>query len=487
MHIIDSDVYDRRPSLVIGTVDKFAMMPWKREVGSLLGRSPRSADASEDLPPDLIVQDELHLISGPLGTIVGLYETAVDAITDGEAPPKVVASTATIRRAPDQVRAVFGREARQFPPPGVTYRDSFFASEASREEKGSRGYLGVMASGASTTTLMVRVYASLLQSAGAVSAEDPLADLYWTLLGYFNSLRVLGGAYIQVLDDVPDQIRVIATRRGESPRDVSNVREMTSRKQSSEIPRELKILECRRGAPEAADVVLSTNMISVGVDIDRLGLMVVTGQPQTTAEYIQATSRVGRRAPGLVVTIHNAARSRDLSHYENFSSYHRALYRHVEATGATPFAPRARDRALHAVLVSLVRHRVPEAAPSKAAGSAQNWEDEIFRQADVVLARVRAIRQGSGIVPEDEAEDVIRDELHALIDAWTAARVTHYEGWFNRSAGALLADASRSIGNDAPSRFPPDDPPWPTLTSMRDVDAESTVFLTRRKGKRREP
>lgn len=198
VHIIDSDVYANRPSLVIGTVDKFAMMPWKREVGALLGAGGAVSDPDRDfLPPDLIVQDELHLISGPLGTMVGLYETAVDGIAGRSAPAKVVASTATIRRASDQVRAVFARTARQFPPPGLTHRHSFFAVEAPRTEKASREYVGAMAPGASQTTLMVRVYASLLQSASVVPETDDSADLYWTLLGYFNSLRILGGAYIR--------------------------------------------------------------------------------------------------------------------------------------------------------------------------------------------------------------------------------------------------------------------------------------------------
>lgn len=485
VHILDEDVYGHRPSLVIGTVDKFAMMPWKEEVGSLLG-VPRAGDRSVDVPPDLIVQDELHLISGPLGTMVGLYETAVDAITGRQAAPKLVASTATIRRASDQVRAVFGREARQFPPPGASYRDSYFAKEAARDVKATRMYSGVMAAGASTTTLMVRVYASLLQSAGSIPDSDSDADLYWSLLGYFNSLRVLGGAFIQVLDDVPDQIKVIATRRGEEPRGVREVREMTSRKRSSEIPLELELLERCRGDHGAADVVLATNMISVGVDVDRLGLMVVTGQPQTTAEYIQATSRVGRRAPGLVVTIHNAARSRDLSHYENFSAYHRSLYRHVEATGATPFAPRARDRALHAVLVALARHRIPEAGPSSAAGAAPSWEEALRDQARVIIERAQSSRSCSGPVPDDESDEAIERELAALIDEWLSSRPNRYEGWFGKDDGALLAEASRAArGADAPSQFPPKAPPWPTLTSMRDVDAESQVYRIRRKRDRR--
>ena len=388
------------------------------------------------------------------------------------------------RRASDQVRAVFARQTRQFPPPGLTLKDSYFALEAPRETKASREYVGAMAPGASHTTLLVRAYASLLQSAFAVDPSDPSADLYWTLLGYFNSLRVLGGAYIQVLDDVPDQMKVIAGRRNEPLRDPVGIREMTSRKRSSEIPQELQILERRRGQTDAADVVLATNMISVGVDVDRLGLMVVMGQPQTGSEYIQATSRVGRRMPGLVITLYNSRRSRDLSHYENFSAYHRGLYRHVEATGATPFAPRARDRALHAVLVSLARHRIAAAGPSGAAGDAASWQDELEVIVDVVLARAQATRAPHEECPDDESDERIRKELETLIDNWTdpQARLTHYEGWFGRHRGALLVDASRAIGKEqAPLRLPPEQPPWPTLTSMRDVDAESSVYLIHRR------
>lgn len=485
VHIIDEDVYRARPSLLIATVDKFAMLPWKRESGRLLGTGIPTASPDDDivdLPPDIIVQDELHLISGPLGTIVGLYETAVDAICGRDHRPKIVASTATIRRATDQVRAVFARRTRQFPPPGLDPTDSFFAVEASRDVKATREYVGLMAPGASHATLMVRVYASLMQSASTVPEDDEAADLYWTLLGYFNSLRVLGGAYIQVLDDVPDQVKVVARRRGEEPRIGRNVREMTSRLKSTEIPVELKILERHRGRPDAADVVLATNMISVGVDVDRLGLMVVMGQPQTSSEYIQATSRVGRRRPGLVVTLYNAARSRDLSHYENFTGYHRALYRHVEATGATPFAPRARDRGLHAVLVAMARHTIAGAAADRSAGDAADWEDELRRCRDLIVRRAREIgAEDDG--PEDEAPERIAEQLDGLLDRWLDGCPSHYEGWFSRHRGALLRDTSRvrSSRDDDEVGFPPDTPPWPTLTSMREVDAESTVYLVRRR------
>lgn len=480
VHIVDEDVYRELPSLIISTVDKFAMLPWKRDVGRLLGVH---TDDPHTIGPDLVVQDELHLISGPMGTMVGLYETAIDAVCAREAPPKIVASTATIRMAHDQVRAVFARDARQFPPPALSQRDSWFAVEAPRSKKASRAYAGVMAPGSSPTTLMVRVYASLLQSAAAIPPDDPTADLYWTLLAYFNSLRVLGGAYIQVIDDVPDQIKVIAERRGEEPRELGEPDEMTSRRKSSEIPEKLRALEQRRGSDRAVDVMLATNMISVGVDVDRLGLMVIMGQPQLGSEYIQATSRVGRQLPGLVVTLYNAGRSRDISHYENFSAYHRMLYRHVEATGATPFAPRARDRALHAVLVSMARHLIEELSPNTAAGGAGNWKDRLDELAAQIVTRAAATRQSGSPVPEDETPDVIAEQLRNLIDEWTLSySVNHYEGWFSKLDGALLDDASRAIGAGADiTQFPPEAPPWPTLTSMRDVDAESTVFVRKAK------
>lgn len=488
VHIIDDDVYANRPSLLIATVDKFAMMPWKAEVGRLFG-----TDGAHPAP-DLIVQDELHLISGPLGTMVGLYEAAVDAACSRPRRPKVVASTATIRRASEQMRAVFAREARQFPPQAAHQRDSYFAVEAGRDEKGTREYTGVMAPGTSHATLLVRVYASLLQAASQVPEDDPGADLYWTLLGYFNSLRVLGGAYIQVIDDVPDQIKVVAARRGEEARELGLPREMTSRKKSTEIPAELKVLARTRGQTDAADVILATNMISVGVDVDRLGLMAVMGQPQTTSEYIQATSRVGRQDPGLVVVLYNANRSRDLSHYEDFTAYHRSLYRHVEATGATPFAPRARDRGLHGVLVAMARLTIPEAAPEPAAGRVEEWMDQLAGAAGRIVDRVDRARMSTSQVehlPDDESADAVREHLDRLIDHWerSARPITHYAGWYDRRRGALLAEPSqvlrRAAEEDETFQFPPAEPPWPTLTSMRDVDAECGLYLIRGRRSRR--
>lgn len=467
VHLIDDDVYTFRPSLVIGTVDKFAMMAWKGETKNLFG-------GTTDSPPDLIVQDELHLISGPLGTMVGLYETAVDAACSRKGSrPKVLASTATIRRADDQVRAVFNRRSAQFPPSGIDADDSFFAVEASPEVKGDRLYVGVMASGVSHTTLMVRVYAALLNAGKNLPADEKVRDAYWTLLGYFNSLRVLGGAFMQVQDDVPDRLKVIANRQGDEARELDDdTLELTSRIDSTQVPDALERLATGIPDPTSPDVVLATNMISVGVDVDRLGLMAVMGQPQATAEYIQATSRVGRRYPGLVVVIYNSARSRDISHYELFRSYHQALYRQVEATGATPFAARARDRGLHGMFVSLVRQLVTGANGEKQAADIAGWGIELEAVVDTILRRAEDVAPGQAAKVEEQLRD--------LISTWTAAAaggtVDHYAGWFANKAKALLQDTS-GVVDDVDFDYPVDDAPWPTMTSLRDVDATSQLYL----------
>ena len=473
VHVVDEDIYRERPALLLGTVDKFAQMAWRSEVRKLFARD------GIGVPPSLIIQDELHLISGPLGSIVGLYETAVDAacgeVGAGGAVsdrPKIVASTATIRRADRQIRAVFDRHAEQFPPPGIDPDHSFFAEPAPRDELGTREYVGVMAPGSSHATLMVRVYAALLQAAHDLPATPEVRDPYWTLLGYFNSLRVLGGAALQVDSDVRDRMKLLASRKKSQVRELRPWEELTSRVPSADIPKRLKGLEKTVNSGAAYDVVLATNMISVGVDIDRLGLMTVMGQPQSSAEYIQATSRVGRRHPGLVVTIFNAARSRDRSHYENFIPYHQALYRAVEATSATPFAARARDRALHGVLVSLARLVVDELADDGAAGKAAAYASRLEDVAGVLAQRAWNVTDGD---EAEETENQLRQLLRVWIDAADRSPELRYNDSSDGYRNSLLVPASDVIAHDA-EVFSHETTPWPTLMSMRDVDAESSLY-----------
>ncbi len=407
--VVDEEIYRRPPSLLIATVDKFAQMPWKGETQMLFGKvteicdrhgflSPEVEDGKSHpargglpsvknrahgflRPPDLIIQDELHLISGPLGSMVGLYESAVDELCSWEVHgkkvrPKVVASTATIRRAPDQVQKLFVRKLEVVPPQGTSIRDSFFAIQRPTSSAfPGRRYLGICAFGRRYPVAMIRSYVAHMAAAQVLYDKyDRLADPWMTLAGYFNSIRELAGTRRLVEDDIRARLRD-ADQRGLAKRMVRALEELTSRKSGTDIPKILerleasfdKALEAQRAAERKEkkqvtsavpyDVVLATNMISVGVDIERLGLMLVAGQPKNTSEYIQATSRVGRSkdGPGLVCTVFNWARPRDLSHYERFEHYHDTFYKHVEALSVTPFSARALDRGLSGVMVGLMR------------------------------------------------------------------------------------------------------------------------------------
>lgn len=463
VHVVDERIYEVRPTLVIATVDKFAQIAWKDEVAALFNRNRGSVTP----PPELIVQDELHLISGPLGSLTGLYETAIDIASD---QPKVIASTATIRKAVEQGRSLFNREVQQFPPAGLDARDSWFAVETPASDKASRRYVGLLAPSLSQATLLVRTYAALLYHAAEIEGDDNTRDAYWTLIGYFNSLRLLAAAELQVLDDVQDRLRLLAEREDKQPRTAERLAELTSRVQSSDVPQRLKDLE--RGLPDenAFDTVLATNMISVGVDVDRLGLMAITGQPQTTAEYIQSSSRVGRRHPGLVTMIFNASRSRDRSHYESFVSYHSALYRQVESTSVTPFSARARDRGLHAVLVGLARLIEPGLRPNGAAGMVRDFEHRLEELMDLIMARVSE-------VAKEELEGT-KEDLYHIVNEWTklaegnpalvyAAKPTFKRSEPRPSDAALLRSYSDEDLDEA----------FATLWSLRDVDVESDFYL----------
>ncbi|MEW1604061.1 helicase-related protein [Streptomyces sp. NPDC093808] len=458
VHLIDEAVYDARPTLVIATVDKFASMPWRPATSALFNRDNPDDDTS---PPELIVQDELHLISGPLGTLTGLYETAVDALADR---PKVIASTATIRRAADQGRHLFARAVRQFPPAGLDSRDSWFAVETPREEKASRRYVGLLAPGTSQSTLLIRTYATLLHRAMHADTDDKVRDAYWSLIGYFNSLRLLSAAELQVHDDVVAYLELLGDREDVAVRSVANYSELTSRVDASEIPTRLKGIEKRLPDEDTVDVLLATNMIAVGVDVDRLGLMAVMGQPQTTAEYIQATSRVGRAHPGLVAVMLNSARARDRSHYENFQHYHSALYREVESTSVTPFSARARERGLHAVIVALARILIPEARPNEGAGRVDSYEHILRgRIRSLLLERVQAV------TPSEVA--AVEQGFDEFVDRWCQEADIHNVLLFEPKPGNRAPSLLKSYDDSE------DRQAWPTLWSLRDVDAESALFM----------
>lgn len=461
--VVDEEIYRRLPSMLIATVDKFAQIPWRGEVGMLFGqvdgrcerhgfRSPEIDDAASHpkagalgpaktvavgplRPPDLIIQDELHLISGPLGSLVGLYETAIDRLCSWEVDgkivrPKVIASTATIRNAPSQVHGLFLRRVNIFPPQGLDIADSFFAVQRSPSiEYPGRLYIGICAPGRRLKAALIRVYVAFLCAAQTLyETYGEQVDPWMTLVGYFNSIRELGGMRRLVDDDVASRTKKMDDR-GLAKRFLTpnrDLEELTSRIRSEDIPMILDRLEAVF-APEKKDekseasktakrplaVLLATNMISVGVDVKRLGLMVVGGQPKSTAEYIQATSRVGRNKPGLVVTVYNWARPRDMSHFERFEHYHATFYKQVEALSVTPFSTGAIRRGLAGLLVGSLRQR--------GTNLNRNIDAARIQKTDPVIDDlIEHIAQRASLVGDAGAGDECRAQLRHKLDLWAA-------------------------------------------------------------------
>jgi hypothetical protein len=438
------------------------------------------------LPPELIIQDELHLITGPLGSLMGLYESAIDFLCSSSTGhrPKVVASTATIRRYQDQIRGLFDREARQFPPPALNAGDSFFAAET-REIPG-RIYVGVCAPGKSMKTAAVRLLASMMHTAERERLVRPadVVDPYWTVVYYFNSLRELGGALRLIDDDIRQRLVYLANAdRIAPPRMPERRPELTSRIPASDVTALLKQMEQTLVSGNAIDVLLCTNMISVGVDIQRFGIMFVTGQPKTSAEYIQATSRVGRQAPGVIFTLYNWSRPRDLSHYERFATYHSMMYRHVEASSMTPYSSRARDKALHAVFIALLRLLAPRMS-SNSGAQFFNRADPLVQQVETYL--LERVRRND----PDEFADT-RDLLRAFIDGWVEQRERHQTDLKYRSPGGVRRNTRSTWLMQSAEDGQGEEFPRGTLNSLRDVEKTSGLyfknfrrFITTRTGSR---
>ncbi|SOC45563.1 helicase-like protein [Rhizobium subbaraonis] len=451
---VDEDVYAARPTLLVGTIDKFAQIVRNSRTAVLFAVGSKAQ-------PQLILQDELHLISGPLGTLAGLYESALDLILSADGTrPKIIGSTATIRRAPEQVRALFDRKTCQFPPPGLSADDSGFT--VVDPSLPGRRYVGITTAGRSAKFTLQAAAASLLQSAFAGLPPEH-QDHYWTLVAYFNSLRELGGALVLMQDDVHDSIRLFADARHEERRTLQFVEELTSRRTQKEITGMLSQLERKAGHPEAVDVLLATNMVSVGVDISRLGLMLVNGQPKTMAEYIQATSRVGRGSvSGLVIPVLNNAKPRDRSHYETFRTWHSTLYREVEATSVTPFASRARDRALHAVLVAIIRHL--------AAGM---LDSPVLNDSALDAAEELILKVGKRAKDVDPLETDVETELRERLNRWRRRAPQVY--WNEYKKDTLLQSAEAAAAKRAAGRVVGQ--AWPTPNSMRGVEPSTNYRL----------
>ncbi len=496
VYIVDDDIYDRAPTLVISTVDKFARIVWEERAGRLFGCN---IDTNK---PKLIIQDELHLISGPLGTLTGLYESAIDRLCQDEKGrrPKIIASTATVKNAACQIAGLYGRKHFQFPPSGLNSTDSFFAVQASKEERPSRFYVGLSEQGGSMADLMIRTYSVLSVADYFLSAhpgyDENVVDQYYTIIGYFNAIKDLGTASTIVKERMHAYISSLLNGKfiaesqrldlrepdeeeenGEAPQDPKKEKyrygfrirhgELTSRRNATEIKNILDELKNRYekdgNHSQVYKYILSSNMFSVGVDINRLGLMVVYGQPKSNSDYIQATSRVGRANPGLVFCLYNAFRSRDRSYYERFSQYHSCLYRYVEPTSVTPFSHRSIEKGLHSVFIALVRHLVPGMEQNDGASKFSENDRTVREICRYLLERIRAI--------QPDASDDAENYLDHVIQIWSDAaeqQLVYNNKLKGRSAAqylSLLVSAEED----------PDE--LPVLNSVRNVENTCNIYI----------
>ncbi len=535
---VDEEIYRLTPSFVIATVDKFARLAREGEAASLFGYVAQRCDlhgyVHKDYagcvikdgskhpgtgaairptirlrPPDLIIQDELHLITGALGTTVGLFEAAIDVVSswhtaDGRpVQPLVVASTATARNAADQVKALYGRDVTIFPPQVLDAGRTFFSKEVPLDDKNpGRRYVGISTTGVRLTTAEIRV-AEILMSAAQLLLDRSgvAADPYMTLVGYFSATRELAGMKRYLDDDVQDLLakgrpwsRGLAKRYGTIGQ--LNITELTARVAGADITKTLDEMgipfdpeidassasHTKKRPRQPFDAVLATSMLQVGVDVTRLGLMMVVGQPKNTAEYIQASSRVGRDAdrPGLVVTLGNWARPRDLAHFEQFRHYHETFYAKVEALSVTPYSTTSILRGMDGVLVSAAR--VLQAAKtgglSEETGAGRIEAEQKFVD-DLIESLVT--RMGRAARSED-ATQAAHERLTMRRDLWLERRTQV----MNRMQTLVYERVGKSTS--APLIISPehgkaladnrDVPPFMIANSMREVQPEINLLVS---------
>lgn len=446
---VDEDLYASPPTLLLGTVDKFAMLAWRHEARAFFGTDSGMA------PPSLIIQDELHLISGPLGTLAGIYEAAIDRIiSELGVPAKYICATATIRRSDDQIQKLYGRRGALFPPAGISAGNSFFSRISSDPEERGRLYLGAMGQGHTPTFSNVIASSALLSAGGVMRAQaGDHVDTWWTVVAYHNSKRELGKTLSLARDDIPGRLDALGEQRKVA---ASRVSELSANLKDSEIPEALHRLSVELPDRHALDYVACTNMLSVGVDVSRLGLMLVNGQPKTVSEYIQASSRVGRsrsRPPGIVFTLFSPTKPRDRSHYEFFRHFHKGFYRHVEPTSVTPFAMPAQQRGLHGAFLALVR-MVSEISANNQAAAIRTRGPEVRRLADAFCERIKDARDGN--------MDETRQRLDDFIEDWVRQANLHgsklrFQSGGKQHPGLIKAFRKQGTGIE-------------TLQSLRNVD-----------------
>jgi len=435
LRLFDEDIYKHPPTLLFGTVDKFAALannvstlPGARKKDSrrLIGKGYQR----NVLPPELIIQDELHLLLGPLGSSVGLFEKSIDYLctykdeNGNKIKPKIVTSTATTRNTDKQIFALFNRRSEIFPKQGITCDDSFFAFYKRREDditkyEFKRKYMGVLPIGKTQVWMQLRIISIILshrlkyfkekytldevfEKPGILNELKEVFNYYHSILAYYNSLKDVGKAQSQLDHYLPGDINYMIKNtipwsffdrliRKENEIQYS---ELTGRLSGEEVKTNLAdiekkwtLLESQEDSEELIlkksnppEFIISTNMISVGIDVSRFNTIVINSMPRNIAEYIQASSRVARDEDGIVFTVHHPFRSRDISHYQKFKEFHEKFYSYVEPISVTPFASKALDRYLAMYAIVIIRHNKElELTNNESARNINNDKIEIIK------------------------------------------------------------------------------------------------------------
>ena len=484
-NVVDDALYESPPSLLIATIDKFARVAWEERAGSFFG----IGHGIDCRPPELVIQDELHLVTGPLGSVAGLYEVGFDTLLAQRVRPKYIASTATIRMAKEQVRRLYARELAVFPPPGLSCDDSYFAH--TDKTRPGRYYVGYFAPLLDQQHCLAPLAAVLLAAPLVLYEGEPdreaLVDAWWTQVLYHGSLRGVGNSHNAFLTDVRDFGRMLFDEFDEARRssgDASReggefngdderfrnprIEQLTSMQAAEKNVETFHRLAKPREDADSLDAVLATNMVSVGLDVARLALMAVNGQPLTTAEYIQATSRVGRAdVPGVIFANYYRHQARSLSHYESFRPYHESFYRFVEPSSVTPHTHQVRVRALHAALVVAVRHACGNLRTNKSAGSFDKHAPDVRKVVADLKRRCRdALSCGRSKETERHIDSLIEEWHDEALRCGTERVGLHFQASTReRNAERLLYDHGETGRRGL----------WMTLQSMRNVESEGVL------------
>jgi len=406
--ITDEDVYDERPSFILATVDKFARLGWEPRARALFNRDDSGAQTG--LPPSLIIQDELHLISGPLGSMVGLYEAVVEELCsyqslNGKIGPKIIASTATTRRFQEQVLSLFGKEKTTIFPQAISRaNETFFSSVAKENGQPVKGtaFVGLNPATYSTGQVSASQLAAILsQAPDSWKGSPDEIDFYTTAVWFFNSLKELGQTLTLMQSTVLSLIDAMwrdARLPKERSRSLEPMMELTGRISAAEVAGALERLGISASENKSVTTCLASSIMEVGVDVQRLGLLTIMGQPKMTSQYIQVAGRVGRardKGPGLVVMLYNPSRARDRSIYEQFRSFHERLYSRVEPLSVTPFAFQTLEKGLEGALLSHYRMTTPISQ-----SSLEPDVDSFDRSSKVLAERAAAIGVGEQVISD---------------------------------------------------------------------------------------